>query len=217
MILAKSAQLFSKQGYFGASLADIMRETGLEKGGIYNHFASKEDLALKSFDYALEAVTARFILALEGKTNAVDRLMAIVTVFRSFTYDPPFEGGCIVMNTAIEADDTNPALRKKARAAMNGWFEMIERFTRKGIERGEIREDIDPQALATTLISSLEGAVMLGKLYRNPVYMHHAVDHLTWYISNQVSKETEHIEAKPKKKDKKKGKDSKNEQSSSIQ
>ncbi|HAE84724.1 MAG TPA: TetR/AcrR family transcriptional regulator, partial [Ktedonobacter sp.] len=33
-ILARSAQLFNRQGYFGASLAEIMRETGLEKGGI---------------------------------------------------------------------------------------------------------------------------------------------------------------------------------------
>ena len=44
-ILARSAQLFNRQGYFGSSLADIMRETGLEKGGIYNHFSSKEQLA----------------------------------------------------------------------------------------------------------------------------------------------------------------------------
>jgi TetR/AcrR family transcriptional repressor of nem operon len=39
-ILARSAQLFNRQGYFGSALADIMCETGLEKGGIYNHFTS---------------------------------------------------------------------------------------------------------------------------------------------------------------------------------
>ena len=49
-ILARSAQLFNRQGYSGSSLSDIMRETGLEKGGIYNHFSSKEQLALEAFD-----------------------------------------------------------------------------------------------------------------------------------------------------------------------
>lgn len=38
MILEQTALLFSRKGYFGSSLSDIMEATGLEKGGIYNHF-----------------------------------------------------------------------------------------------------------------------------------------------------------------------------------
>jgi TetR/AcrR family transcriptional regulator, transcriptional repressor for nem operon len=59
-IVRRTAPLFNQQGYFGASLADIMRATGLEKGGIYNHFGSKEALALEAFDYAVDAVEQRF-------------------------------------------------------------------------------------------------------------------------------------------------------------
>lgn len=81
-ILAHSAQLFNRQGYSGASLTDIMRETGLEKGGIYNHFASKEQLALESFDYAYELVSQRMRQALSGKFNAIERLQAMVSVFQ---------------------------------------------------------------------------------------------------------------------------------------
>src|SRR6266480_5374711 len=74
MILERTAQLFSRQGYFGSSLSDIMHETGLEKGGIYNHFESKEELALEAFDFAVELVSQRMRLALAGKINAIDRL-----------------------------------------------------------------------------------------------------------------------------------------------
>ena len=87
-ILARSAQLFNRQGYFGASLADIMRETGLEKGGIYNHFSSKEQLALESFDYAYGLVQQRVRQALAGKLNAIERLLAIVSVFQGIVEDP---------------------------------------------------------------------------------------------------------------------------------
>lgn len=59
MILARVAPLFNKQGYFGASLSDIMQQTGLEKGGIYNHFKSKEQLALEAFDYAYAMLDQR--------------------------------------------------------------------------------------------------------------------------------------------------------------
>src|SRR5438105_3375693 len=56
MILERAAPIFNQQGYAGASLSDIMRETGLEKGGIYNHFRGKEELALAAFDYAIGLV-----------------------------------------------------------------------------------------------------------------------------------------------------------------
>jgi len=97
MILARAAQLFSRQGYFGSSLSDIMHETGLEKGGIYNHFTSKEQLALEAFDYSVELVRRRTRLAFAGKTNAVDRLLAIITVFQELVEDPPLVGGCPIL------------------------------------------------------------------------------------------------------------------------
>src|ERR687889_176308 len=42
LIVERAMPLFNTRGYFGASLNDLIRETGLEKGGIYNHFESKE-------------------------------------------------------------------------------------------------------------------------------------------------------------------------------
>jgi AcrR family transcriptional regulator len=41
-IIERSAPLFNRQGYAGTSLKDIMEATGLEKGGIYNHFVANE-------------------------------------------------------------------------------------------------------------------------------------------------------------------------------
>lgn len=187
MILAQAAQLFSRQGYFGSSLADIMHETGLEKGGIYNHFSSKEQLALEAFDFSVELIRQQTRLALAGKVNAVDRLLAIMTVFQRLVEDdPPLVGGCPVLNTAIEADDAQPALRERARHAMDDWRETIHRIVKKGIDRQEIRPGVDADVLATLLISSLEGAIMMSKLYGDNVHMRRVVEHLTNYITTTV-------------------------------
>src|SRR5579859_871622 len=137
-ILASSAQLFNRQGYFGASLADIMRETDLEKGGIYNHFSSKEQLSLEAFDYACGLVRQRMIQALAGKRNSIERLLAAVTVFQGIIEDPPLAGGCPILNLAIEADDSNELLLARARTAMDDWRTTIQRIVHKGIERQEI-------------------------------------------------------------------------------
>ena len=186
MILAQAAQLFSRQGYFGSSLSDIMHETGLEKGGIYNHFASKEQLALEAFDFAVELIRQRTRLALAGKVNAVDRLLAIVAVFQGLIEDPLLGGGCPILNTAVEADDAQPALRERARNAMDSWRETIHRIVKKGIDRQEIRPGVDADALATLLVSSLEGAIMMSKLYGDNVHMRRVVEHLTNYITTTV-------------------------------
>jgi AcrR family transcriptional regulator len=160
LILAKSARLFNRRGYFGASMSDIMRETGLEKGGIYNHFGSKDDLALASFDYSIARVEKRYSDEIKKVSDAGDRLLAIVNVFSYHIEDPIVEGGCPILNTAVESDDTHPALRERSRAALERWTESIRSITRKGIERGQVRPDVDADELATMMISMLEGAVM---------------------------------------------------------
>ena len=181
-ILSRSAQLFNRQGYSGASLSDIMRETGLEKGGIYNHFTSKEQLALESFDYAYGLVRQRVRDALAGKYNAIERLFAIVTVFQSIAVDPPVAGGCPILNTAIEADDGNALLRIRAQSAMDDWRGTIHRIVNKGIERQEIRPGVDADEVASIFITTLEGAIMLSNLYKDPVHMQRAAAHMERYI-----------------------------------
>jgi TetR/AcrR family transcriptional repressor of nem operon len=187
MILERTAQLFSRQGYFGSSLSDIMHETGLEKGGIYNHFASKEQLALEAFDYSVSLVKQHTRATLAGKTHAVDRLLGVITVFKDMVDDPPLAGGCPILNTAIESDDAQPALRERAQRAMDSWRETIHRIVAKGIARQELRPDVNSDALASLLISSLEGAIMMSKLYGDSVHIYRVADFLTHYIRTSVS------------------------------
>ena len=189
MILAQAAQLFSRQGYFGSSLSDIMHETGLEKGGIYNHFSSKEQLALEAFDHVIALLEQRIRRLLSGKTHAIDRLLALVSHFQSLIDDPIVVGGCPILNTAIEADDAHPALRDRARVAMDRLRDTIERIITRGIQRQEIRSEVDVDTFVTVFIATLEGAVMLSKLYQDPAHMQRAAAYLTHYIETVLRAE----------------------------
>ncbi|WP_096625627.1 TetR/AcrR family transcriptional regulator [Calothrix sp. NIES-3974] len=189
MIIEKSAALFNQQGYAGASMSDIMRVTGLKKGGIYNHFHSKDDLALQAFDYAISQIQKRYRLAWTSKRHAVDRILAIVDEFQIYVNhpeDPIMKGGCPLLNTAIESDDAHPALKQKAIQAMNSWRQLFRHLIKKGIEKGEIKANVDGDEIASIIISTLEGAVMMSKLYGDSIHVERAIRHLHEFLNLQL-------------------------------
>ncbi|HMQ32578.1 MAG TPA: TetR family transcriptional regulator [Chloroflexaceae bacterium] len=182
-IVERAAPVFNTLGYSGTSMSELTRATGLEKGGIYNHFPSKEALALAAFDYAVEVVAARFAAALAGVEGAPARLAAIVQVFAAYLEAPPIAGGCPILNTAVEADDTDQALRARAQEGMTRLQKLIGATVKAGVARGELRPEADPRAVATVITATMEGAIMLGRLYADPAPLRHAVEHLRWYLA----------------------------------
>jgi AcrR family transcriptional regulator len=181
-IVRDAASVFGTRGFFGTSMSDLLSATGLQKGGLYNHFGSKEQLALEAFDYAVSLITGRYVEAFAATDSQLDRLYAIVDVISALIDDPALPGGCPILNAAVESDDVLPVLRERAQEAMTSWLRLIGSTAKAAVEAGELRAEVDPRQLATVVTATLEGAVMLSKLYGDPSYMHRAVDHVTAHI-----------------------------------
>ena len=186
-ILERAAPLLNRHGFLNAPMSDIMAITGMQKGGIYNHFSSKEDLALQAFDYAVGLVTQKIRAALEGKSTALERLESILGVFRAYTDGEPLPGGCPLLNSAVESDDCHPALRKRARQTMDRWRETLVRIIGQGVAQGELRRGLDPRQVADVIIAALEGAVAMSNLYKDPEPMQRVVNHLSGYLKSEAA------------------------------
>jgi len=171
-IIETAAPIFNQRGFSGCSMQDVMEATGLEKGGLYRHFNSKEDLALEAFKYAArEAIEAR-IGDLDQVHGSAEKLLHMV---RSFVHVPsPVPGGCPLMNVAIDADDGNPALLASVQEAMKKWKKRLTKIVEKGIRTGEFRAGVEPRKVANVLISTLEGALMLSRVEGTRAPMHDA-------------------------------------------
>ncbi len=180
--MEQAAALFNQRGYAGTSIADIMAATGLKKGGLYNHFESKEDIALQAFDFAIAKLQRNFAKGLVGQQSAVERLRVFVTVFERHAQDPPVPGGCPILNTAVESDDTHPALRLRAQQALETWHHWVRKTVQRGIDKRELRASVDPEAVATLLISTLEGGIMMSRLYGSDRYMNQVMVYLSDYV-----------------------------------
>jgi TetR/AcrR family transcriptional regulator, transcriptional repressor for nem operon len=185
-ILRTAAPVFNQRGYAGSSVADLVKATGLERGGIYRHFESKEVLALEAFDNVVAELGRRQRALMSQEAHAVDRLLGFVQFFREMVSDPPLPGGCPVMNTAIESDHGRAAFRERAQRAMGHMRAILCRTTREGQACGGIRSEVNPEQIATVMVATLEGALMLTLLYEDPVHMEHAAAHLEQHLEDRV-------------------------------
>jgi AcrR family transcriptional regulator len=161
-IITEAAPIFNQRGFDGCSMQDLMQATGLEKGGLYRHFANKEELASEAFRFALAQNVKVRTEHLDEIPNSINKLKKVVQLFVDLPSAIP--GGCPLMNTAIDADDGNEALRDLARKGIQDWRARLTRIIEAGIKANEIRRSTDPRRIANTLIATLEGALMISRL-----------------------------------------------------
>jgi len=181
-IVEKTAPIFNMKGYAGTSLSDMTEATGLTKGSIYGNFANKDEVALASFDYNLRQYKT-YVYSEEDKAETIkDKLKVRTRIFggvRNVAYPA---GGCPILNTAVESDDTHPLLRAKAVEAIESWKTRIVGFIREGIRNKEISSDVDPEQAALTLISMIQGAIMIARTTGNIHYGKTVMDNARKFI-----------------------------------
>jgi len=184
-IVRKAAPLFNQKGYEGTSLSDLMEATGLQKGGIYRHFSSKEALAAEAFDYAWGKAVHGRLDGVEEVPDSVDRLKKMIGNFVEIRMGL-VPGGCPLMNTAVETDDGNAVLRSRARKALQNWTARLSSIASEGIKKRQIDPRVHPLKLAQLIIGSLEGALLISRLQKNEEPLRSIRQHLDQYLEQGV-------------------------------
>ena len=184
-IVEAAAPIFNKRGYEGSSLNEIMQATGLEKGGIYRHFSSKQELAAAAFDYTWRAAWDARWMHIDKKADGIEQLKQMVAFF--IEHRSPVAGGCPILNTAVDSDDGNPLLRAKVSGALRQWLASLQTVVSQAQKGGEARPEVDPKSLATLIVSSLEGALMISRIQRNDDALRRVQAHLDAYLDEHVA------------------------------
>ncbi|MBB4107178.1 MULTISPECIES: TetR/AcrR family transcriptional regulator [Pedobacter] len=183
-IVEKTAPIFNMKGYAGTSLNDITAATGLTKGSIYGNFANKDEVALAAFDYNLKTVSSRIDAEMDKQASIKEKLLVYIMIYQNFLSGTVTEGGCPILNTAIDADDTHPALRARAVKAVMGWKNKIIKLIETGIANKEISADHNPEQVALTVIAIIEGGIMISRLTAKPSHWDLIMDSLKKYVNS---------------------------------
>ncbi len=181
-IIAKAAPLFNKKGYAGTSMSDIMKATGLAKGGLYGNFRNKDEIAALAFEYSYSRMRDDIRARVKAKKTAMEKLLAIVQYYRNYTIDPPVEGGCPLLNTSVDADDAYPFLKKKARQAMMEMLGSLQRIMQRGIDEEQIRPDINVRREVELIFAQIEGGIMMAQISDDVSMLNRILDHLKQHI-----------------------------------
>lgn len=184
-IIAKAAPLFNKKGYAGTSMSDIMKATGLAKGGLYGNFESKDEIAALAFEYSYNQLKEDIGAKVRAKKTGVDKLLTIFQYYKNYTIAPPVDGGCPLMNTAVDADDAYPFLKKKARAALQEMLGSLQHILKKGIEEGSFRKDLNVKKEAEMIFAQIEGGIMMAKVLDEVTVLNRLLDNLKYRMEEE--------------------------------
>ncbi|HXF77566.1 MAG TPA: TetR/AcrR family transcriptional regulator [Usitatibacter sp.] len=165
-IVERTATLLKTSGYLRTPLSEIMQVTGLQKGGLYHHFESRDELALAAFRHSANEIGEGLLARLEGEKSARRRLEIMVR----YPLETYWKGGCPVGNLAVEADDSHRELAKAARKAMDWMIALFEGTIREGVKGGELGK-VDARREAIRMVSAIEGGILLANLYKDPAYL----------------------------------------------
>lgn len=186
-IIEQVAPVFNKQGYAGTALSDIEIATGLTKGAIYGNFGNKDALAIACFEHNIVPLQKGLIRALATPGDCLHKLNAFLNFYRNHFEEVAQQGGCPLMNTSIEADDTLPFLKERVQESILRWQDDITALLKTGQENEEIKQEIDAQQFAISMIAMIEGGILLAKAMDQSSYFYKVLDMIEWTIERDLT------------------------------
>lgn len=165
-LLAEAAQLFSVKGYFATTVEDVMARAHLTKGGFYAHFESKEALGRAVIEHAAEMWAAKVLAHVMTFTDPREQLRALLAGYRAYAVGKTFEGGCFFVNLATEMDDQHDDFRALVDARFEQFRQLVVSIVESGKAQGVFVADAPTEAIATLVVASLTGTMMLAKSAR---------------------------------------------------
>ncbi len=161
--LAAAAKLFRRQGFHGTTLHDILAASGSPRGSLYFHFPKgKQEIGEAALTLAGEAVRRAIAQVADSSESAEIFVTRVARGMAADLEKSGFAEGCPIATTALETSAQSEVLAAATRGAFQKWEGEIAR----GLQRFGMKPD-KAELTATTVLSQLEGALLLARTYRS--------------------------------------------------
>ena len=174
-IVEAAAGLIYERGVAGTSLDDIRSAAGVSGSQLSHYFAGKDELVQAVIGYQAATITGNQRQADLGSPQGLRawRDMVIAQVKSS-----QGQGGCPLGSLAGQLAETDPDARALLAGGFGQWQAAIGEGLRRLHQAGQLPDGTDPDALAVTLLATLQGGLLLAQVQRDPRPLEIAVDTL---------------------------------------
>ena len=182
-IVEKSLQLFSVKGYYHTSVSDILAATGLTKGGLYGHFASKEEIWHAAYEEAVRIWKAIAFKGIRHRTDPLKRLeLFIENDVNGYLGQDTFAGGCFFLNMLVELSGQSLSMTRQILSGFVQLSNLIQGWLKEAEQNGSLKQGLDLKQIADFIVISLNGAAALYISSRDAAVLTHTVHQLKFYV-----------------------------------
>ncbi|HTW20127.1 MAG TPA: TetR/AcrR family transcriptional regulator [Mycobacteriales bacterium] len=162
-IVEAAADLIHERGVAGTTLEDVKMAAEVSGSQLYHYFPDKNDLVQAVIDYQANAIVSRQRRVL-GSVKGLEawRKMVITSARRTQA-----RGGCQLGSLGGQLAESDPEARALIAAGFERWSTAIGEELKLLNAEGKLAPGIDPDDLATTLLATLEGGLLLAQVQRS--------------------------------------------------
>lgn len=184
-ILKTAFGIVHREGFRGAGLNDIVRQTGLTKGAFYHHFPNKMALGYAIVDEVLEGIVRSTWLApLAATDDPVGTLQEILLNQCDALGTEQIELGCPLNNLAIEMAPLDQGFQQRVQKVYAAWRDAIASAMRRGLAAGTVSRNVRPDDMAAFFLAALVGCQSQAKTAQDPELLASCSQQIVRYLES---------------------------------
>jgi len=185
-IVRAAMELFWEKGYQSTSVADLLQRAGVHSGSLYHFFPGKQDVLLAVLDAYSAGIEATLLApAWKGIDDPIERVFALLAKYREAIVQTACTYGCPIGSLALELHEPDPPVRERLAANFSAWTGAVAGCLHAAGRR--LPNGVDREALAVFVLTTMEGAVMLARTYRDVAPFDAAVAQLRDHFDRLLS------------------------------
>jgi AcrR family transcriptional regulator len=161
--LVSAMLVFWEKGYEGTSIQDLEDAMGMKRTSIYNAFGNKREIFQRVMACYKESVMAELFTAMDTASDIREGIRRLLNAALDIHFDKDNPGGCLVVLSVLESDQLDAQSRDQMQQTIHELKTSLQTRLTGAKKAGELPQDLDAAATATTIATAMTGMMVMGK------------------------------------------------------
>lgn len=178
--------LFAQKGYGSTSVADVRQSADVHSGSLYHFFPGKQDLLLAVLEAYRTGIGPMLLQpAWDGVDDPIEKIFALLARYRKSLTTTDCQYGCPIGSLALELHEPDRLVRELLVKNFDAWVNAIKKCL--DAARDRLPASLNRRQLSEFILTTMEGAVMQARTYRDIKRYDNSVKQLRAYVDSLLA------------------------------